>query len=320
MRRVSSAFFGIAARRALFDYVFITGLMIFVLLAIAWTIDLAETYPQIQRVAQERNVSVLSLLAPYMGYRAVDIILRLLPVSCFFGIFIAEVYRRFRLDTVVLSAAGASSWRLLGPIVVFGLLFGALSQQLESRWRPAVLFKGMQSDALEAVYQVDRMAPSDAAGGWHLSGVTVWNESAKVGRIVEDLTLSLDLTQEEIVHFGIPGLYLRTAPLRALYENAYPGSRVQIWADVAVWRRNTIFFMPFVIAALALSLARLGYVGRMMHIPRLIALGSFGYISVITLKVFFSMGEIGGVSGMAANLAPILYMGCVALFLTLRAT
>ncbi|MEL7117684.1 MAG: LptF/LptG family permease, partial [Pseudomonadota bacterium] len=139
MGRFLLAFFGVASRRAVRDYLVFTGLFALILLAVAWTIDLADNFDEVQWVADVRQQPLYEVLLPYLTYRAVDIVLRLLPVSIFFGIFIAEIYRRARLDTVILSAAGAGPLRLLGPIALYGAIMGAANWALESYGRPAAI-------------------------------------------------------------------------------------------------------------------------------------------------------------------------------------
>ena len=95
---------------------------------------------------------------------------------------------------------------------------------------------------------------------------------------------------------------------------------MQIGANVANWRRHIVWLVPFVLGSLAVSLVRFGFAGRLMVIPRVIAAGSAGYVGVISIKVFFAAGEIGGLGGGMATLGPLVLLFAIAMFLTRRAS
>lgn len=133
------ALFGIATRRAVYDYLRFVALIMFILLAIAWTIDLAEHFGIIRRDAEAKGIAVYRILLPYLTYRSADMITRMLPMACFFGVFLAEIGRRARLETVILHAAGASPYRAIAAVLIFGVMVGALQQRLEGNWRPAAV-------------------------------------------------------------------------------------------------------------------------------------------------------------------------------------
>lgn len=143
--RLRIVFFGIATRRALSDYVLATLLILFILMAIAYTIDLAKWFPQLRRTAESRDVSLWSLLLPYLGQRGVDIVTRMLPVAAFFGPFIAEIARRLRLESVILATSGASPLYSRAALLWLAVLLGALSWGLEARWRPAAVWAQVDS-------------------------------------------------------------------------------------------------------------------------------------------------------------------------------
>lgn len=134
-----TALFGIATLRALSDYLRMVGLIMFILLIIAWTIDLSQHLPDIRRAAGADNIPVLSLLTPYLTYRSVDIITRLLPMACLFGVFLTEIFRRTRQESIVLAAAGATPVRMLMSVLWLGSILGTAQGMLEARWRPAAV-------------------------------------------------------------------------------------------------------------------------------------------------------------------------------------
>ena len=139
MHRLWVAFFGLAARRAAMDYLRFTLLIQFVLLAVGWTIDLAEEFPALRLDADQKDVPLIQIMVPYLAYRAADILVRLMPVACFFGVFLAEITRRIRLDTIILFAAGISPFRMLGPLITYGIVVGGVLYALESYGRPAAI-------------------------------------------------------------------------------------------------------------------------------------------------------------------------------------
>ncbi|WP_235438987.1 LptF/LptG family permease [Candidatus Rhodobacter oscarellae] len=363
--------FGLSARRTALDYLLITALFAFLLLAIAWSIDLARHFQHLRRAAEFRQVPLSEILLPYLFYRAVDILVRLLPVACFFGVFCAEVLRRMRLETVILMGAGLSPFKMLAPILVYGVVVGAVLWQLEERLRPYVIiqqielgegaygkrfsprwfpfdswflygdvavrgkvfrgeppamrdvliFRGLQDEQLGTIHAAERLDPTDVPGQWRLSGVKLWNprEGQNTSVDLPDQLIELPLIREELRYHEIQGFYLANAPLAALSQ-AHPGSAARISADMATWRRGLIFVTPFVLAGLAISLARFGFSGRLLRPIRMIAAAGAGYIGVVSIKVIYSMGETGGISPATATLLPLVLLMGVTAVLTYRAS
>jgi len=349
------ALFGIAARRALMDYVRMTGLILFILLITAWTIDLAQNFPRIRTDATRREVSVVSIVFPYLGYRAVDIITRMLPMACFFGVFAAEIMRRFRLETVILKAAGASPLRLLGAVLLFAIVTGALQTRLEQSWRPAaiqaqvalghgsyarrfrqdwrltndwlvsgdtavrarlrrdtppamrdvLIFTGINAPELKTIYAAERVVPGDTPYEWRLQKGSKWQatDGAETSESFDELTLTLDLIPEQISFVAVPAFYIPSEPLRAIatMRNAPTAAA----ADVAIWRRLTAWTLPGTFALLAFLLVSFGFSGRTANYPRLIALAFLGYVSVVSVKVFWALGELGAVAAPMSVLATV---------------
>jgi len=145
MGRLQSGFFGMTVRRAVYDYLRAVGLILFILLAVAWTIDLARHFPSLRAAAMSREDTLLGLLAPYLLHRGADIVARLLPMACLFGVLLAEIMRRRRLESVILEAAGFSTLRKLAALLWLALILGTLQGMLESRWRPAAVFAQIES-------------------------------------------------------------------------------------------------------------------------------------------------------------------------------
>lgn len=138
--RHAAGFSGIAMRKALGAYLLVTALIMLLLLATAWAIDLARNFDDVQAKAAERGVGLYRILVPYLAYRGTDIVTRLLPIACFIGLFLAEILRRQSLESVILAAAGHSPLQGLAAVVAFGLIAGGALATLETWARPAAVF------------------------------------------------------------------------------------------------------------------------------------------------------------------------------------
>lgn len=357
--RLGRALLGIATRRAVFDYLRFVALIMFILLAIAWTIDLAEHFGIIRRDAEARGLPVYQILLPYLTYRSADMITRMLPMACFFGVFLAEISRRARLETVILHAAGASPYRTIAAILIFGAIVGILQQRLEESWRPAavaaqvdlghgdyaerftkiwlrdhawfldgdtairaqvlrddppamrdvLIFTGLREPRLKTIYAAQRADPAGKPFEWRLQGVEKWDAAAGQDSsvAVPDQTLRLSLIPEQLTHYSVPAFYLPTASLNKLVKlDSAP--RTVIETNVALWRRRTAWALPGALALLAVFLSKLGYSGRQASVPRLLALALFGYISVVSIKVLWAVGEFGGLPVAVAVLGSVAFI------------
>lgn len=140
----AAAFGGLATRKALASYLLVTTLIMLLLLVTAWAIDLARNFDDVQAKAAERGVGLYRILVPYLVYRAADIITRLLPIACFIGLFLAEIFRRQSLESVILAAAGQSPLQGLAAVVAFGLVAGGVLATLETWGRPAAVFSQVE--------------------------------------------------------------------------------------------------------------------------------------------------------------------------------
>ncbi len=138
-------FLAIVTRRALSDYLAGVGLAMFILLLVAYTIDLASEFADIRQAASKADASLASVLAPYLLQRGADIVARMLPVAVFFGTFLAEIFRRQRLESVILATAGASPLRSYAAVLWLALILGAAMWVLESRVRPALVWAQVES-------------------------------------------------------------------------------------------------------------------------------------------------------------------------------
>jgi lipopolysaccharide export LptBFGC system permease protein LptF len=350
-----TALFGIATRRALLDYLRMVGLILFILLATAWTIDLAGNYAGIAADAERRGLSLAATLLPYLGYRTADMVTRMLPMACFFGVYLAEIARRARLETVILKAAGASPVRMLSAVLLFALLLGTLQARLEQSWRPAavaaqielgygsyarrfrndwthfqswlvsgdtairaelkrdqppemrdvLIFTGINAPHLKTIYSAARALPGDTPRQWRLLSGSKWQaeQGMESAEAFDEMTLTLDLIPEQISYYDEPAFYIPTEPLRAIarMRNAPTAAN----ADVALWRRRTVWTLPGTFALLAFCLASAGFGGRTANVPRLIALACLGYFAVVSVKVFWALGELAAVPAAASVLSTV---------------
>ena len=369
MARIWTAFFGRAARRALTDYVLMVTLIMLILLAIAWTIDLARYFPSIRDGAREDGEPLLSVLLPYMSYRAVDMVVRMLPMACFFGIYIAELLRRYRLESIVLITAGFSPRRMLGAILVFAALAGALQQWLEQKGRPqaiiaqvalgyggyadrfrphlmnnhvwylagdvtirtrfyrgtpvelrdVLVFTGVQQEEMDKIYAAERGEPADSDGSWRLSNVQVWNakDLDTPPLQMDTVTLDLSVLPEQTTYHGIPGFYLPD-PVISRLRNVTTNLGIRAGAEVAIWKRYTAWALPGAFAILAALLAQFGFSGRQPNVVRIIALAAFGYIAVVSVKVFWEIGEMGAIPAWFAINASIFGVLAISAYLLRR--
>lgn len=360
--RLRGALFGLATRRAAIDYAIAVGLILFILLMVAWTIDLAQHLPSIQNKAQSEGRPLAPLALKYLGLRSVDMVARLLPMACFFGAFLAEIRRRLTLEAVILFASGATPLRLFAALFWVGLALGALQTALEARWRPAAIwvqvdlglgayahrfgprwvddnhwflmddmairgsfrraadphfrnayiFEGLSAEVLSRVYSAKTVTPVNGGAGWRLSGVTVWNAEDASGQPSEDIILDLDLVPEMLQYSGVQEFNLPAPALRALSQMPsgppYPGVRL------AEWRRLTAWLLPVSLLVLGVTLARSGFDGRRANVPQLIGLAAIGYVLVVSIKVFWQLGELGSLAApLAASGGALLALGAASL-------
>ncbi len=350
---------GISTRYTLALYLRSTLLIMLILLVTAIAIDLAQTMRGITGRAKATGSSQLSVLAPYLAYRSVDIITRLLPQACFFGVFLAEIIRARRLERVILAISGVSPWRALAPVLLFSTLTGAI-QALNENWarpeavfaqinlgvgayarwfkpglkdrpnwfllgsdalraklkiggnpemRDIELFRGLDQPRLSSVVMAQRAVPTDKPGIWHLSNAVIWraqpDKSAYIPRHYRVVDTPIALSPVQVSYSGIAGYYLPSKVLAKIA--AVPAVPTSNDADVAIWRRWTAALLPGIFAFLGAGLAQIGYPGRSQNIGRLVGLAVFGYLSIVSVKVFWALGEHGVITAPVAVLSPLLF-------------
>ncbi|MBO9473849.1 LptF/LptG family permease [Shimia sp. R10_1] len=127
---------GLAVRAMVRGDLAAIGFMMFTLLVVALAIDLAKWLGSVQAQAQATDASLISVLLPYIGYRSVDIVTRLLTMACLAGGFVVTLLRHQRQDDVILAAAGAGPSFRIAALLISGLLLGGLQMAGENWLRP----------------------------------------------------------------------------------------------------------------------------------------------------------------------------------------
>ena len=224
LERVKCALFGIAARRAATGCLKAVCLMMLILLAIAWTIDLAQYFPGIRRQAKTEDIPLAQIILPYLWLRTADILVRLLPFAIFFGIYFAELMRRLRLDAVIFTTSGSSPMRQLAPVLAFSLAAGLFLNKLEADWRPTTV--AAQVELGHGAY-AERYAPRWIENVWLLTGDTAIQATIMRGRPAE--------MRDVLIFAGI-----NSPQLKSIYSAAHaapvpemPGS--WLLSDVEIW-------------------------------------------------------------------------------------
>ncbi|GAA6180489.1 hypothetical protein NBRC116594_19270 [Shimia sp. NS0008-38b] len=112
------------------------GFLMFVLLVIALAIDLAKWLPSVQSRAAATDTPLWQVLLPYIGFRSIDIITRLLTMACVAGGFAVTLLRHQRLEDIVIATAGGGPTLRIAALCLSGLLLGGVQLSGEAWLRP----------------------------------------------------------------------------------------------------------------------------------------------------------------------------------------
>lgn len=348
---------GIAARQIALLHLRAIAFVMFVLLTIAIAIDLTNNLEDVRKAAIETDSSLAILLAKYLGYRAVDIVTRLLPMASLTGAFLAEILRHQRMENVIFAAAGAGPGLLYASLLAVGLALGGVQAGLEGWLRPAAIwaqvdlglgtyadrfrrgemgpewftdrtramratvlrsdtpelydimvFEGIQQDSLSNITYADKAVPGAKPQEWILINVVQWSDEAGTSMQPERFaqkSMTFPLLPAHLEYHRVLGFYLPNAPLRDI-----AGFReLARWADAetALARRFLAIFLPGVFAYLGASLSQAGRNGRFISWWRLLPLGVVGYVTLVSVKSFWALGEFGVVSPWLAAGAPLVF-------------
>lgn len=135
----------------------VTALMI-----IALTLDLA---PRAERIAaQSADRSVIGLVVHFLWYlalRIVDLAGNLMPLGCFMGLYWSEITLTQLRERIVIANGGRTPLQTLMPLVLLGLIFGALQVTLLMVARPAAVATQIASSLGEYGKRFDRSLKPD---------------------------------------------------------------------------------------------------------------------------------------------------------------
>ncbi len=356
---------GLAVRTMVRGDLATIGFMMFILLVVALTIDLAKWLDTVRARAEATDSPLWQVLFPYIGYRSADIVTRLLTMACVAGGFVVTLLRHQRLDDVVLAASGASPSLRLTALAISGLLLGTVQMAGENWLRPAaveaqvaadlgdygnryhhtdvgtqwmltdtralrakitrgpdahlsnlMLFDGIEKPEITHVLHADSATPRGLHNVWILSDVTVWDATKTAAPISElRIDMPLNVSFEKLRWYGFDGYYLPNDVARIIAatdtSEATPTAED---AGTALAVRKVAIFLPGIFAFLGVSLASLGTRSRHLSPFRLLALATVGYLSVVSVKVFWALGIHGVLPPMlAATLPALLALGLATL-------
>ena len=176
-----------------------------------------------------------------------------------------------------------------------------------------LVFRGIKKAALDQVVMAETARPGATPETWELTNARIW-EPSPGGRLVprfeETATIAFPLRGAHLEYLDVGGFYI---PQEALDEIASVESTPMI-ADVktAQVRRFAAFFLPGIFALLGANLAQAGAKGRVLSPLRLVGFAVVGYVSVVSVKVFWTLGEFGELSALWANLGSLLIAATIA--------
>lgn len=350
----------IPARMILRQQLLVIGFVMFTLLIVAYSIDLAQNMADLKA----RGTGLYGT-ARYLAFRGIDIVTRLLPMACLAGAFMAELMRRQRLEPVILSAAGASPVMTLKAMALLGLGLGAAQATLEAYLRPAavfaqvdmglgryasrfapgltdpqwladegrvlrarmargadpdmqaiMLFSGLDGQSPLTITTARSARPASAPETWTLQEVTVWGAAGHPAQTRPTATLHFPLSAAHLRYFGVPALYLPQTALRQVAGiTAGPAPHD---AQTALLRRYAALFLPGICALLGAALGQAAWRERRLDIFRAVGLAALGYASVVSVKIFWALGEHGAIAPLWAAFGGAIWMAALALGLLLR--
>lgn len=154
-RKVILSPFGLYTRYTFAAYLRYTGLVAIGLLIVALTVDLS---PQLQKVwsGYGGQVSGIEAVSRYLVLRTADVVTRLIPIACFFGVLTAEIASTLSREREVIWNTGRSPLQCLVPSVLLGLLAGLIQFGFDGYVRPAAIAAQIEARLGEYGERYDR--------------------------------------------------------------------------------------------------------------------------------------------------------------------
>lgn len=174
------------------------------------------------------------------------------------------------------------------------------------------LYRGVVTDTLRDVVIAKRAEPTSEGNIWRFHEVMHWsrlpdqdadaaNRGATAFYLIsryETLDLLVNLLPAQLEYLGVPAFYLPQPALEELNYARHAVNHDEV--AVAQSRHTAAVFLPGSFALLGASLAPIAGAGRVRSMRRIIQLLFCGYAALVTLKVFWALGELGGVSAIVA--------------------
>ncbi|WP_375686990.1 LptF/LptG family permease [Pseudooceanicola sp. LIPI14-2-Ac024] len=170
--------------------------------------------------------------------------------------------------------------------------------------RDVSYFLGLNGQGFDRVVRADTVRPV-GGGQWVFENAEIWT-ATEGGRLIgvpeAELELPLWFAPNELTYLNPTPFYLPQPVLnaRARLDPDDPFVRT------TQWRRWTAWVLPGLFAMLGATLAMTGFRGRVTRVPILVAMAFGGYLSTLSLKVFWALGEQGALAAPVAVLLPIV--------------
>ncbi len=170
------------------------------------------------------------------------------------------------------------------------------------------VFEGVGTGGLRRILSAEQARPTGEAQIWELRKAVIWEQGT--GGVMrpqthDSLTIRLPLSPAHLRYHGIYGYYLATGDLLEIVS--VRGADRWPEAQTSLMRRVTALFLPGLFMFLGASLAQAGRNGRLFAWWRLLALGTLGYVTVVSVKSFWTLGDYGALSPLAATTWPLLF-------------
>jgi lipopolysaccharide export system permease protein len=141
VRRMLPAPLGWHTRTMLSTYARHTFLATCAIIALAVSIDLTLFLPKVLAVVSEWPAFWGISVAWYVVLRASDFLAELLPLTCFVGVFWAEVVHTLSQERLVVWLSGRAVQQCLVPVLLFGAMVGVTELALNIYLRPLAVMQ-----------------------------------------------------------------------------------------------------------------------------------------------------------------------------------